>query len=179
MDLIKLASMQKKLDSFIAKEKGLGDPYDKKFLKSRILALKVEIAELANATRCFKYWSNKGPESKERILDEAADVLHFAISIMNLENMNNANSEDIKLENINNIISEGVNVEKESDYNILRKRLINQFNLLFQYAEKKRWGIIIIELMYSILLMGFTLEELERAYLRKHNENYRRQEQGY
>ncbi|GAB6150716.1 dUTP diphosphatase [Clostridium novyi] len=179
MDLIELANMQKQLDSFIAKEKGLGDPYNKKFLESRILALKVEIAELANATRCFKYWSNKGPESKERILDEAADVLHFALSIVNLENVNNLNSKDVKLENINNMIAKNFNVERESNYKVLRSKLTFQFNSLFEYAEERKWGIVILELIYSILLMGFTLEELQEAYLKKHEENYKRQEQGY
>ncbi|WP_039227449.1 dUTP diphosphatase [Clostridium novyi] len=174
MDLIELANMQKQLDSFIAKEKGLGDPYNKKFLESRILALKVEIAELANATRCFKYWSNKGPESKERILDEAADVLHFILSIINLEN-----TKTLKLEKTNNMISKGLDIKKESDYTVLREKLIIQFNLLFQYVEKEKWLIVIVELAYSILMMGFTLEELQEAYLKKHEENYKRQEQGY
>ena len=36
--------------------------------KRRTLALLVEIGELANTTRCFKYWSNKGSEDKERAL---------------------------------------------------------------------------------------------------------------
>ena len=35
----------------------------------RLLALLVELGEFANATRTFKFWSNKGPESKERVLD--------------------------------------------------------------------------------------------------------------
>ena len=30
-----------------------------------ILALQVEIGELANETRCFKHWSNKGPSEKK------------------------------------------------------------------------------------------------------------------
>ena len=50
-------------------------------LERRFLSLYVEIGELANATRCFKYWSNKGSESRERVMDEYADGLHFLLSI--------------------------------------------------------------------------------------------------
>lgn len=47
----------------------------------RILALLVEIGEFANTTRCFKYWSNKGMEEKETVLDEYADGMHFFLSL--------------------------------------------------------------------------------------------------
>lgn len=49
--------------------------------EKRILALLVELGELANATRCFKFWSFKSSEVKERVLDEYADGLHFLLSI--------------------------------------------------------------------------------------------------
>ena len=47
----------------------------------RFLAFQVELNELANATRCFKFWSNKESESKARLLDEFADGMHFILSI--------------------------------------------------------------------------------------------------
>ena len=53
------------------------------FLSDRIMALQVEVSELANATRCFKYWSRKPPENKERILSEYADIFHFLLSVGN------------------------------------------------------------------------------------------------
>lgn len=53
------------------------------FLTERLLAMIVEISELANATRCFKYWSLKPAEPKERLIDEYADCLHFLLSLGN------------------------------------------------------------------------------------------------
>lgn len=106
----KFLKMQKQLDEAIVK-RHFGEVDQKKFLSKRLLALNVEVGELANATRCFKYWSTKGPESKERILDEYADVMHFWLSVGHT--------------------------------------------------------------------LGFTAKEIEEAYLKKHRENYRRQEQGY
>ncbi|MCD3211014.1 hypothetical protein G8T71_06550 [Clostridium botulinum C/D] len=110
MELKQFLEMQNELDKAIVK-KHFGEMDQKEFLSERILALHVEVSELANATRCFKYWSTKKPESKERILDEYADVMHFWLSIGNT--------------------------------------------------------------------LGFTAKEIEEAYLKKHEENYRRQEQGY
>ncbi|HBM70322.1 MAG TPA: dUTPase [Firmicutes bacterium] len=49
--------------------------------EKRVLALLVELGEFANETRCFKFWSNKGPSPKEVILDEFADALHFFLSL--------------------------------------------------------------------------------------------------
>ena len=47
----------------------------------RLLALIIEIGELANETRCFKFWSNKGASPKEITMDEYADGLHFFLSL--------------------------------------------------------------------------------------------------
>ena len=47
----------------------------------RVLALVVEIGELANETRCFKYWSLKGPSEKDVLLEELSDTVHFIISL--------------------------------------------------------------------------------------------------
>ncbi|MDR1698143.1 MAG: dUTP diphosphatase [Erysipelotrichaceae bacterium] len=48
--------------------------------KDRLLALIVELGELTNAGAAFKYWKRNKAINKERLLDEFADVLHFALS---------------------------------------------------------------------------------------------------
>ena len=55
MELRKLFDMQKELDEKIVREKGLKD---KDLLSNKILALQVELGELANEWRGFKFWSN-------------------------------------------------------------------------------------------------------------------------
>jgi len=47
----------------------------------RVLALVVEISELANETRSFKYWSLKGPSEKDVLLEEFSDSIHFILSL--------------------------------------------------------------------------------------------------
>lgn len=90
MDLKELFQMQEKLDNEILDKVNEGvvhtnftsyrfTPED--FIVDRLLALQVEVSELANATRSFKYWSEKESEPKETILDEYVDVLHFWLSV--------------------------------------------------------------------------------------------------
>ncbi len=63
MNLQKLFEAQKKLDDHIEKNKGLEG---KNLLDKKILALQVELGELANEWRGFKYWSeNQEPNGEE------------------------------------------------------------------------------------------------------------------
>jgi len=88
ISLGELYVLQNDLDKLIV-SKIISNPSDKDrhndrmFLNDRLLALFTEVAEFANATRCFKYWSKKDMESKERLLDEYVDILHFYLSIGN------------------------------------------------------------------------------------------------
>ena len=49
--------------------------------EKRILALLVEIGEMINETKTFKFWSKKPSAEKPIILDEYADGLHFLLSL--------------------------------------------------------------------------------------------------
>lgn len=49
--------------------------------EKRLLALLVELHELANETKCFKFWSSKPVGNREKVLMEYVDVLHFILSI--------------------------------------------------------------------------------------------------
>ena len=78
MNLQKLFQMQNTLDKRIQAEHHLeGVP----LLHKKILSLQVELGELANETRCFKFWSTKKPSSNDVILEEYVDCLHFILSI--------------------------------------------------------------------------------------------------
>lgn len=115
MNLRDMLDKQKVLGSTIIENQHKREPDNpvggKELLTDTLLGTLVEVAELAQATRCFKYWSTKGPEPRERIAEELADVLHMILCIA------------------------------------------NQFE--------------------------FTEEEIVQAYLKKHEENYKRQQGGY
>ena len=87
MDFNKLFQLQRNLDQRINAEKSLEN---ESLFSKKILALQVEVSELANETRCFKFWSNKGPSDKHTILEEYVDCLHFILSLgleKNYENL--------------------------------------------------------------------------------------------
>lgn len=78
INIKELYSLQASLDAEIARNHNV--TYESTF-ERRLLALIVEIGELANETRCFKYWSNKGSSPKEVVMDEFADGIHFLLSL--------------------------------------------------------------------------------------------------
>ncbi|TPV44559.1 dUTP diphosphatase [Bacillus dicomae] len=169
MNLTKIFEMQKVLDTRIIKEHGLGG---QNLFYNMILALQVEIGELANETRCFKHWSNKGPSEREVILMEYVDGLHFIASI--------GNGIGFKPENYNLAMLE----LKSRVY--ASNSLVNQFNNVYEAVSEFR-AIQDIELyeelLYSFLglgrKLGFTFEEIEQGYCKKNEVNHQRQNNGY
>ena len=161
MEILKLYEIQKQLDERICKEHELEG---ESLILAKILALQVELGELANETRCFKFWSNKGPSSKEAILEEYVDCLHFILSIglendltdINLGKINNTNN---LIDQFQNIFTRIITCQYEPTLNNYEK-LFNHFLLL---GSK----------------LGFTAEEICFAYLKKNKVNHQRQDKGY
>ena len=92
------------LDEVYKKNKVLDDIFiklfeDKDMFKKNKLELLVEIGELANETKCFKYWSNKTP-NKDLVLEEYADCI---IMTLYLHNYYNLELEDIEYNRITDI----------------------------------------------------------------------------
>lgn len=182
MKLDRLYEMQEKLDKYILQNnyKRTGKSISRQELFSKtILALLVEVGELANTTRCFKHWSTKGMMEKEVILEEISDAYHFYASIGNQLNIKMDNDDlnyaktkiDIKnssmVDMLNVLCSFIIRVRDEimsqGEYEIMRKAYIGAGQTLYSIPMK----------------LGFTDEEVEQAYLKKHKENYRRQREGY
>src|SRR3954454_6608730 len=78
MDFEKLFQMQKGLDNHIEEKHRLED---EDLFSRKILALFVELGELANETRCFKFWSVKPASARSVILEEFVDGIHFILSL--------------------------------------------------------------------------------------------------
>lgn len=153
--------IQKELDHKILKEHQLEGV---NLLPPKILALQVELGELANETRCFKYWSKKKSSEKEVILEEYVDCLHFILSIG---------------------IEKGF-LSITTDFNLPEAPLVQQFQRVF--TEISHFQLTEEEAQYLVLWqnfmilgksLGFTLDEIEQAYLSKNEINHRRQAEGY
>jgi dimeric dUTPase (all-alpha-NTP-PPase superfamily) len=174
MNLSKLFHMQRQLEDRIMMEKGL---VGQDLLPKKIIALQVEMGELANEIRFFKFWSqDQTPRTKvpkrptmnyediewtNRVLEEYADALHLGLSI------------GIELE---------WDMEQASIFPRRRADLTEQFQALFYYSSRllsDKWLDFMDLFMGLGEMLGFTWEEIEQAYFEKNAVNHTRQEQGY
>lgn len=175
MNLEKLYKMQEELDKYIlenAKKRNIAMS-DEELLDKTILALLVEVGELANATRCFKHWSTKGAESKERLLDELADIWHFYLSIGNQKELK-MTEDDFPSEERIEWVKEKAKLEQ------IFIMLSNAISDLYVFGIGcTAYEDVGQELCVLSEFIGFTDEEVEQAYLKKHEENYKRQREGY
>lgn len=162
LNLPPLFATQKKLDQRIVDKHHLEGA---SFGNEKLLALLVELGELANETRCFKFWSLRGPSEALVILEEYVDGLHFILSIgldygyLDVELVPKFNNEISLTNRFLNVYSkiEHFNVEstKENYQNLFEAFLLLGYQL------------------------GFTSEQIEQAYHEKNVINHERQDQNY
>ncbi|MGM7428542.1 dUTP diphosphatase [Bacillus pacificus] len=159
MNLPQLFQMQKVLDERIVKEHGLEG---KELLLEKVVALRVELAELANETRCFKYWSDKPAAEREIILEEYVDGLHLILSI----------GLELGVEkSLGNLKVEPYFYDKITEQ--FNKLFILEWNFKYDYE----FGLDVFVALGEIL--GFTWKEIEVAYMKKNKINHKRQSEGY
>jgi len=169
MNVKKLCEMQQILDDRIIREHHLEglDLEDNK-----VLALLVEISELANETRCFKHWSTKGPSEQSVILEEYVDSLHFFLSIANSRNYDVDHLYDVYLSDFNG-------TEEEISLVTAFKQVMAKTITM----EKNRDPFHYIAAFHAYLtlgkMLGFNWEEIEQAYIKKNEINHQRQDNGY
>ncbi len=162
MDLEKIFFLQTQLDKAILENHNLDH---KNLFPKKIISLIVELSELANATRCFKYWSLKPPSSKEIILEEFVDSLHFVISL-GIE----INFIDFK------------KIQYKNNESPLYEQLLSLYidiNDFLACRNEENFISIFNDLMGMGLAMGFLEEEIFNAYLKKNEINLLRQADGY
>ncbi|WP_186578425.1 dUTP diphosphatase [Aquibacillus kalidii] len=161
MDWLELFNMQQKLDNYIQENHQLKS---EELFDRKILALLVEVGELANETKCFKFWSTKPASPQSVILEEYVDGLHFILSIGLDKQYDHLPSKW---------------VEKTKD-------LTNLFNIVFEKIiafkhdqSKESYK----ELIYTYIglgnALGFSEDNVKDAYYEKNKVNFERQDSGY
>lgn len=161
MNIEKLTEMQRALDAHIQRKHGLEkeDLFEKK-----ILALQVEAGELANETRCFKFWSQRPSSEREIILEEYVDGIHFVLSlgiecgfIPCLQPVEETETPvTVQFLDVFNSISTFQKSRSEADYSWM-------FQSYLKLGRK----------------LGFTEADIEQAYFSKNEVNYERQQNNY
>lgn len=162
---------QKELDDKIIIEHKLQnkDLFDKK-----IIALIVEISELANEIRFFKFWSTKPMSEKEIVLEEFVDCLHFVLSIGNDINIGFLQEIDY------NFV---INYDCFTDIFIEIIGEITRIKALRDCGSCKNLAdtyIHVFELLLTIgAKLGFDNKDIEMAYYKKNDVNLKRQDDKY
>ena len=106
---------------------------DSEMVKKNKLELLVEIGELANETRYFKYWSNK-PIDIELVKGEYADCLIMTFYFFNIMNIN-LDEKFMEIEEYNKVDIFGRLYKLASDYyyndekNIIKEIFVTLINL--------------------------------------------------
>ncbi|MBB5148196.1 dUTP diphosphatase [Ureibacillus thermosphaericus] len=203
MDLQKLFEIQAELDYHITKEHPVKEGEDR--LTKKILALQVELGELANEWRGFKFWSKdqkprravyeickycEGRKTlgfqfescwycggtglqvvKRPLLEEYVDCLHFILSIGN----------DITYLTDDEIEEVLTNAKVPDDYgNIVDTFIVlNSYSCELKHCEKRDYINLLTIFLNLGYELGFTDEQIEQAYLKKNEENHRRQLTNY
>ncbi len=167
MNLKKMLEDQKKLDTAIFKNAGISE-YPLENIK---LALLVELGELANEDKSFKYWKKNKKTDRTKLLDEMADCLHFALSLENYY-LKKYSDYDMSKYDFENAIA----------FKEMHKPTEKDITEAFLYACTSITNADKDTLMVIIglgITLDISLEEMEKAYYKKHKENYKRQEEGY
>lgn len=156
-----LFKAQRGLDETIHKNHGVSYETTR---SRRTLALLVEIGELANTTRCFKYWSNKGSDAKEVVLDEYADGLHFFLSLGIC---------------INSPKDEYEIVKPENDLTSQFLKIYEQISIFNNDPSEENFETAFSSFFNLLPLLSYSWGDLEKAYYKKLGTNYVRQETNY
>lgn len=204
MDLQKLFEMQAKLDKKIIEEKGL---QGQDLLDKKILALQVELGELCNCWRGFKYWSHdQEPRIKDYKQikckwcngsgDDGTGVCPDCRSSGDVYKEYNPLLEEY-VDVVHFTLSVGLEIEIKHEIfpePINYGDAVIQFNELFGQISyfasvlnrENEWEEVESEYerIWSLLfglagLLGFTWEQIEESYFEKNRINHERQKNGY
>lgn len=167
MNLEKIFALQAALDNRIIHEHSLEG---EDLIENTTLALIVEIGELANTTRCFKHWSTKGISEDAIVLDEAADCIHFFVSLA------------IKLGITPEQLGKRQEIYLDKSLSNGFMQLYNRLSQLSIRPHRVKQGELISAYHHFLSLVnefiGFSEQELEAAYYLKNSVNHERQNSG-
>jgi dimeric dUTPase (all-alpha-NTP-PPase superfamily) len=162
MDYEYLFRKQRELDSYI--EENLESANREDIFRKKVLALQVEIGELANETRCFKFWSRKGPSEQAVILEEYVDGLHFILSVGLDKGLTYASA---PLPN------------KQIDQTDAFLELYRTIHAFYAAPNQENYNMMFRSFLLLGQLLGFNEQAILKAYQQKNEVNHTRQDEGY
>jgi dimeric dUTPase (all-alpha-NTP-PPase superfamily) len=202
MNLQKLFELQRKLDEHIEKEHPRQEGEDR--LAKKILALQVELGELANEWRGFKFWSHD--QKPRRAVYEICEYCEGRKTLgfqqescwycggTGLQVVKRPLLEEYVdclhfiLSIGNDIIGELTDSEiedillnaKEDSGDVVDTFIVlNSYSCELKFREKYDYISLLTIFLSLGLTLGFTWDQVEEAYMKKNAVNHQRQESGY
>lgn len=130
------------------------------------LALLVELGELANEVKSFKYWKN--PDNRiidnDKLREEFADCVHFALSLEDITDIAKMDVSDEKF----------VSILDEPDSEVSINDLFN--SVFFNVTTNNQ---ILLNVLYLGMSLGLTMNDIVLEYVKKNKINYQRIENNY
>lgn len=157
----KVYDENKKLDQMFDR---LYNAHDPDIIRKNKLELLVELGELANESRCFKYWSNKAVV-RDRLEDEYADCM---IMVLCFFNMMNVALNEVFIMN-----------KRRYDVVSLFAYLYQLCSEFYEMEDKNLIKEIFVYLVELGHLLGFSDDEIIDVCLRKIKRNYERFVEGF
>ncbi|KAF0558347.1 2-deoxyuridine 5-triphosphate nucleotidohydrolase [Pediococcus acidilactici] len=149
-------------------------------IQEAYISLDVELAEIANAAEWFKVWkTHRGKRDGElsvhqTVLNEFVDAIDFFLLMANLNQWNHLIV--IGDEQLANCQSDQRDLDLSLMYLNIKKMLFSTYSYNRGTDFQHAWHLFI---KFGIQGLGFTPEELEKAYFAKNQINYQRQENNY
>lgn len=135
------------------------DIRSKEIIHKYILELLVELSELANETRCFKFWSSKSSSSKHIVLEEYTDCLFMIMYFCNITNIElNEDFDDVKYDDIISCFID-----------LYRKTCI-----LEEKLDKEIVKQLLVRILYLGDFLDFDINDLKKGTLIKEEKIQRR-----
>ena len=165
-ELIKeMLQMQAKLDESIMSAHGLTE-IDEESLRMAILD---EVGELTHELKGDWCWwkRTQAPVDNDKVLGELVDIWHF---VLNYQNRFNGGEKGILNASMFEINSS----------NILNLLMTNEYKLSETLTDLSTWNSHKMERLVAISeYLGFTIEQVYKAYCDKNKVNYQRLKEGY
>ncbi|PSL41722.1 dimeric dUTPase (all-alpha-NTP-PPase superfamily) [Salsuginibacillus halophilus] len=206
MNLQAMFDKQRELDEKIVHEKGL---QDESLFEKKVLALQVELGELANEWRGFKFWSgNSKPRNYvESSCSEENAEFYYCVKCKGNFDIDHelecdGNVHPMKRRNpileeyvdcLHFILSLGLEIDETVSYvssdmakNYQCQSPSEQFNLVYKYIStftsnrNEFWYVALLRVFFSLgMTLGFCPTEIREAYWEKNKVNHERQATGY
>ena len=164
MNLEPFYAKQEELEQFVRKNIGMSEEEfsSTMMVDKRVFAFKVELAEFSNETGWFKYWKQSHVMDRAATIEELADCMHFLLAI-----------------GLYRKYKKFVPELEWEKWSFLENYELYQDIMESPIGSSGQWKRAFEQLICIGVKLGFSISEIQLAYLAKNRKNIERQKSNY